>query len=376
MPDAFTITIVVLLLLTVGITPLCNALFRRPRTTTPPLTDSTPSLSVVITTHDNAAEIRNNLPAILQQEYDGKFEVIVVDESSTDDSEEELKLLKAQHPQLYTTYIPNSSHYVSRKKLALTIGIKAAHSEWIVLTDIDCRPNSSKWLATIASHTSDDIDIIMGYTGYLKPTPAYWRYDRLLTACYQMRQAERSTAYRHEGHNLTIRKSKFMAQNGFLKNLKYLRGEYDFTVNEMATSGSTAVMLEPDSFVRQEYPSHKTWRYSHLYYLESRRHMKRGFCHRLLFNADQAMLHFGWLMPLVTTIYSAVTQQWILLSAAIATLIATLAVRMAIFHKACRQFEESIALWKAPLLELRMMWQNAWFMLRHLTADKYDFIRR
>ena len=40
-----------------------------------------------------------------------------------------LKQLKNDYPQLYTTYIPASSHYVSRRKLALTVGMKAAKSE-------------------------------------------------------------------------------------------------------------------------------------------------------------------------------------------------------------------------------------------------------
>ena len=75
-----------------------------------------PGLSVVMSVHDNCTEIRNNLPLILSQQYSGNFEVIIVDESSSDDTEDILKQLKSEYPNLYVTFIPASSHYLSRRR--------------------------------------------------------------------------------------------------------------------------------------------------------------------------------------------------------------------------------------------------------------------
>ena len=106
-----------------------------------------PSVSIVITAHDNAAELRRNLPLVLAQQYPGNFQVIVVAEKGDSETENVLKLLSADK-HLYYTLIPESSRYMSRKKLSITIGVKAAKSEWIMLVEPSCRPEAEHWLAT------------------------------------------------------------------------------------------------------------------------------------------------------------------------------------------------------------------------------------
>ena len=92
--------------------------------------------------------------------------------------------------------IPKSSHYLSRRKLALTIGIKAANHEWVILTDADCRPESERWLTTMATHCTDENDIVLGYTNYEHNSKRFYRFERILNACYLMRKAQKSVAYR------------------------------------------------------------------------------------------------------------------------------------------------------------------------------------
>ena len=110
-----------------------------------------PSISIVLAVHDGEEEIERNLPKFLTQDYEGQFEVIVVDESSTDNTAEVLKRLKNNYHNLYTTFIPDSSHYISRRKLALTVGVKAAKHDWIIFTDADCSPADDKWLRAMAA---------------------------------------------------------------------------------------------------------------------------------------------------------------------------------------------------------------------------------
>lgn len=88
---------------------------------------------------------RRILPAFLSQDYPGNFKVIVVAWKSDSDDEDVLKRYSSD-PHLYTTYIPDSSRYMSRKKLAITIGVKAAQTEWVIMTDITSRPDSGQWL--------------------------------------------------------------------------------------------------------------------------------------------------------------------------------------------------------------------------------------
>ena len=55
---------------------------------------SGPSFSILITVYNQANELRDNLPAYLTQQYEQGYEVIVIDESSSDEPPDVLKLLK------------------------------------------------------------------------------------------------------------------------------------------------------------------------------------------------------------------------------------------------------------------------------------------
>ena len=113
--------------------------------------DQTRPISIVMTVHDQADLLEQNLPAFLTLPYDGQYEVIVVDNMSTDDTPDLLKRMKAEHPRLYTTFLPSSVIVnPSRKRLALSIGAKAAHHDYIVLADIRRTPVNAEWLAGLA----------------------------------------------------------------------------------------------------------------------------------------------------------------------------------------------------------------------------------
>ena len=92
--------------------------------------------SVIIAVFDNARELEENLPAFLTQTYEPGYEVIVVDESSTDNTEDVLKLFKNDYPHLYSTFLPKPNRRVVRRKQAFNVGVKASKNEWIIITKI------------------------------------------------------------------------------------------------------------------------------------------------------------------------------------------------------------------------------------------------
>ena len=79
--------------------------------------------------HDQAYELKENLPAFLTQTYEPGYEVIVVDEASTDDTSEVLKLNKKEYPSLYTTFLPKPNRRFMRRKIAFNIGLKASKND-------------------------------------------------------------------------------------------------------------------------------------------------------------------------------------------------------------------------------------------------------
>jgi glycosyltransferase involved in cell wall biosynthesis len=175
------------------------------------MTETNSRFSVIMTVYDNAQELRQFLSAFLTQDYAPSYEVIVVDESSTDHTEDVLKLQKQQYPQLYTTFLPKPNRNITRRKLALTIGVKAAKNEWVIFSDIHAAPPSSTWLGEIAETLDKNTDIQLGY--FRKSDTRLQAFEDVGLASRYVRKAERIKADGHRGNHL-----------------KYLRGKYDFIV--------------------------------------------------------------------------------------------------------------------------------------------------
>lgn len=371
-----SVTVVVLAM----VTPFINGFFRKPKSllaSTDYANDqqkaTLPPVSIILTPNENAYELEQNLPMFLNQDYPAPFQIIVVTWKGDSETDDVLKRYEG-NSHLYTTYIPDSSRYMSRKKLAITLGIKAAKTQWVMLTDITCTPASDQWLQTMASHCSDNIDIVAGYTAYDNATSDYKRFERLHTEMYLIREYLKTTPYRHNGNNLMFRKDMFINGDGYRGNLKYLRGEYDFIVNKYANSSNTTLVLTPQSWMIEQQPSAKTWKNKHLFYLENRKAMERSSRHRTLFNIDQIALHTTMTAIIAALVYSIFTQQWIVAIAAGVAFIITAIARTIIGYKALKMFQEDISPIKVFPFDIAILWHNIGYTIKHATAQKTDFI--
>lgn len=327
------------------------------------------SISIVIAAHDQDSELQRNLPLLLAQDFKPGFEVIVVDESSTDETEEVLKQLRAEHPNLYTTFIPASSHYVSRRKLAITLGIKAAKGKWVILTEADCHPENPAWLQTMYQEMTDANDVVLGFTSYSPDTKSSRRFVRLI---HWRRQQLRPYCY--DGANIAIRKQAFMERNGFLKNLSHLRGEFDFLVNE-TDPDRIALCNSPEARVCQEAPTNRLWDAHQLFYMDTRRHLRRTFVPRLLFTISQTAIHLSYWLILGALAVAAILQNSLIAAIAGGLLIVMLAWRTFRTWSITKSYGEQFALWRLPLLDLGIAWHYVTYWLRYRCADKKDFER-
>ena len=171
-----------------------------------------------MTVFDNAGELEQNLPAYLGQDYGGGYEVIVVDESSTDNTDDVLTRFKAaaaeepeSKPRFYTTFLPRPNRRVSRQRLALTLGVKAARNEWLVFADIGAAPPAD-WLSQLAEHATAGTTLMLGYT-HKNGNTTLQLFADTADAHTIVGKAERRHANGHKG-----------------RLLRRLRGKYDFTV--------------------------------------------------------------------------------------------------------------------------------------------------
>ena len=247
---------------------------------------SCPPLSVIICGENQLEEIQKHLPLILEQDY-SEFEVIYVDMASTDDTAVYLESLSEQYNHFYYTIIPESAQYISRRKLAQTLGVKASKYDWLVFTEADCQPVSKLWLQSLAFHFKEGIDIVLGYSRMAKEhswLSRFSSYDNLLMQMRYLSFALADKPYMGMGRNMAYRKSLFYQQRTYANQLNLQRGEDELFLNQRMTAQNTAVVLSPESIVQTApFAQLKHWKYlkgSHLLSMQrfkGKKHWAVGF---------------------------------------------------------------------------------------------------
>lgn len=382
--DPITLTTSIIILLLGIVTPMLSPFFRFKKRwiTAAADTDATvalPPLSIILTPYDDTQKLRKTLPSVLGQHYAPGYQVVVVIDQGDHEAEaiigELLEQTKSDttNAEVYVTRIPRSSRYISRKKLAITLGIKAARHNWVLLTEASCRPATPQWLARMASHCGSGNNMVIGYGRYEDTTADFRRYERLRDSLYLMHEDAVGTPYRTNSYNILLRKSEFMEQNGYLGNLQLMRGEYDFLVNKYAHRGATALELSEEAWLIEDEPTNKTWLNKHVFYMETRKLLQRSMAHRWLFNTDQTALHLSLVAAVAGGAVAAVAGNLTLLLACALSLITNIVFRIILIQNVLKIFAEDISILKVIFYEVSMAYCNLGYMLRYRRADKNDF---
>ena len=221
----------------------------------------------------------NFLPSVLEQEYPA-FEVVVVNDCSFDDSEMVLRRLSAQYQHLRVTTIKPDSKFTHGKKLALTIGIKAAKNDWLLLTDADCKPDSKHWLATMAVNFKSPKQLVLGYGGYI-PTKgllnALIRFDAFFIGMQYLGFALMGKPYMGVGRNLAYRKDLYFNNKGFASHSHIKSGDDDLFVNQVASKEITTVEIRHEAHTRSvASKTFSKWVSQKRRHLTTSPHYKRG----------------------------------------------------------------------------------------------------
>lgn len=336
-------------------------------------------ISVILTAHNQADALRRNLPAILEQEYD-EFEVVVVNDASTDDTEDVLTQLELAYPHLRHTFTPADARYVSHKRLSLTLGIKSARHEWLLLTEADCRPLTPYWLRSMSRHFGPDIQMVLGYANYERNKRGLSRKSVFFNLFHQMQYlpwAMRHKAYRCSPDNLAYRKSLFMSHQGFASDVSLLEGATELLVNRHSTTTNTAVALSPEAKIECVLPvSAKQWRLKRTYYMETRRHFKGTFRYRLCFNLKQCVVPLFYLAAAAAAGWGAWHKQWIAVGVVAALTLLLCALKSVWFNRSARALGErsyQLSFW---WYELRLHVWHAYSLASHLFAPRNIFRRK
>lgn len=240
--------------------------------------ESTPGITVVVCAHNELANLTELLPLLNAQQYP-EFEVLVMDDRSTDGTDTYLENEVAGLEHVRFIHIDGEHEHVTPKKYALTIALKKARYPTVLLTDADCRPASDGWLAgMVAGLTNPAKSLVLGFSPYERRAGLLnllIRSETLFTAVQYFSLALAGRPYMGVGRNLAYRTKLFFDNKGFYTHKNVLGGDDDLFVNEVATSRNTAVCLDPDTFTwSQPKETWAAWR------TQKRRHLNVGQYYR------------------------------------------------------------------------------------------------
>ena len=336
-----------------------------------------PSLSVIITVKEVPQKLNRNLPYILNQDYPN-FEVIIVNENLDEETNEELINLEQTYKNLHHTFIPDSTRYISTKKLAITLGIRASHYDWLVFTEIDSHPISNQWLKKMSRNFTDGTDIVIGYSNYEKKKGEFTRYITFDTLLFSMRylgSALLKCPYTGFGRNLCYRKNLFNKSKGFSSYLQLQRGEDDLFINATASSTNTKVETSPESVIKIEVPeNHQTWKEEKLSYAVTS-HFYKGFSK--YFMGFESCIRYIFLFSSVVSIILSIHQSnWIITSVIsfLCLLIGT--ITLVKINQTARTLNERHFYFPVPIYLFLLPIKNLNYKFHRIFGNKKEYMRK
>lgn len=269
-----------------------------------------PAISVIVTSKNSAEELERNLPFIIEQDYPN-FEVIVVNRGSTDDTDMVLKAAEQKYSRLYHTYVPAEAEGVNEKKLALTLGIKAAKHDYLLFTEAYCKPCSTHWIREFGKEFAQGKEVILGFGRLDIPKKTGLRgfmlYDNLIHHLKFLSMAIRRKPFMGIGRNLAYKKELFFKHKGFSSILNLEGGEDDLYINKIAPRKKTGVVLSKESITETDTVTHfSVWRTLKSGYLYSKQYYK-GFSFRI-FSLETFSKYLFYLLMTGTITLGVITE--------------------------------------------------------------------
>ena len=315
-------------------------------------------VSVVICARNEYHHLKANLPLILEQDYPD-YEVLVVNHSSDDDTHYFLTNLEKKYPHLKNIVIQQDLNFFSGKKFPLSIGIKSAKHDLVLLTDADCKPSSKDWIRHMQAAFTPKTEVVLGYGPYYRSNGLLnklIRFDTAHIAIQYLSYALAGFPYMGVGRNLSYLKQVFYKNKGFISHYHIRSGDDDLFINRVAKRSNTAVMTHPDSYTfsapKQTLGQWITQKKRHL---STSTHYK--FKHKLLLG----MYSFG-LVLFYTLFILLVSLNWSVIPV-LGLFLLRLVSQYVVFSRCMKQLNEKDLVVFLPFYEILLLLFNAGTMI-------------
>ncbi len=250
-------------------------------------TNNLEPVSVIVCARDSYEYLVDLVPAILSQDYPD-FELVIVNDCSQDQTEEYLKEIARSHSNVKIVNLKQNLNFFHGKKFPLSMGIKSAKHDLLLLTDADCLPNSDQWIKGMIGTYDKETEIVLGYGPYFERKGLLnklIRFDTLYIAMQYLSLALAKKPYMGVGRNLSYRKTTFFKNNGFISHYNIPSGDDDLFISQVANKRNTKIHI--DSCNRVESEPKRTWS---TWIRQKRRHYSTGTKYKTKTNSALGIL--------------------------------------------------------------------------------------
>lgn len=275
-------------------------------------------VSVIVCAKNEEENVKNFIPILAQQNYPD-FEIVLIDDASSDETLEVFEEFEKQYDNIRLVKVQNNEAFWGNKKYALTLGIKASKKDYLLFTDADCYPNSTEWITAMTSQFTMNKTIILGYGGYEKIERSLLnkiiRFETVFTALQYFSWAKAGLPYMGVGRNLAYKKEEFFNVNGFIEHIQVRSGDDDLFVNQAANKDNTSIAYAPESFTYSKpKESYKEW------FAQKRRHVTTANYYKAFDKIQLGVFYTSQLFFFLLVIFLLSFQfQWIAVLALIGT---------------------------------------------------------
>lgn len=309
-------------------------------------------VSVIICARNEERNLRELIPLLMEQNHP-EFQLVVVNDGSWDDTEEILRAFQVTYKNLHVINLDEEKQHIMGKKFALTLGIKAAVHERILVTDADCRPASLDWISQMCS-TLEQKSIVLGYSPYQRKRGllnALIRFDAFQVAIYYLSFARAGLPYMGVGRNLAYNKDLFFSVSGFKSHYHVASGDDDLFINQVANKKNTAIDIQPATrIISFPKTTVKSW------WRQKKRHFTTATHYRAIHKFLLGLFpltYWWWLLAGVILLILHTPLLLVLPALALRPV-----VQIAIFRTSSVRLGENDVAWFSPVLELIMMSLN------------------
>ncbi len=202
-----------------------------------------PFVSVIICAKNEKDNLTKFLPEILNQNYPD-FEVIVVDDNSEDGSLEILNKFSVIHDNLKPFKFQKHKKSFGKKEV-LEFGIDQAISDYLIMTDADCMPNSKYWLLEMVNGFSDGSELVLGVGQYERDNTWINKLIQLDTGFIALNYLSFALVkfpYMSVGRNVGYKKDLYRKVGGFKSHYDIPSGDDDIFVNEISRTTKISIV--------------------------------------------------------------------------------------------------------------------------------------